>query len=477
MAFFHRRIATWGCVLFAGLACLHSAGAATVSVIYHRTVEQSAPLSHPGAQASLQELENQLLNSQFEVIQASPDVYARMGDRAGVMLTFDRDSGFAILLDGAFETRPYVGTDMQFATAALKARVMYGTQVVAHVSKLSQVPYRAGPGESRAYAVAASKAATLLAKDIAERIQRFEQNQATTTAAPASAQPPSANVQMLPSSAPVGELSAVNNRFAVLIGVSSFKQVRKLNPQFEVSDLPAVRNDVTQMEKSLVAVGFAPANIVKLLDDQATTRSVQETLQKLQSQTKPDDLVFVYLASHGAPRNGAYTDFGIPLLYDTKVTDPNPLDFDRFKTLLKNLPARQIIWANDTCHSGGALLNEPAVTISSRSIRGLSRPGFDQAMAVQGLDKHFAVFASSRQDQVSFEVNNQGLFSGILSKAILVTQGQTGLLDLYHRHLESQVPEAARKLPCTPDGLPCPRVQQPGFAYTGSGNLLTFSAR
>jgi len=477
MGCLHHRIATaWGCALFVGLTFLQGVEAATVSVIYHRTAEQSAPLSHPGAQAALQELENQLLENQFEVVQAPPEVYARMGDRAGVMLTFDRDSGFSILLDGAFETRPYVGTDMQFATAALKARVMYGTQVVAHVSKLSQVPYRVGPGESRAYAVAAGKAATLLSKDIAERIQRFEQSQATS-ATPAPPHLGSASVQVLPTSAPVGELGRVNNRFAVLIGVSSFKLVRKQNPQFDVGDLPAVRNDVAQMEKALVAVGFAPANIVTLLDDQATTRSVQETLQKLQSQAKPDDLVFVYLASHGAPRNGAYTDFGIPLLYDTKVTDPNPLDFDRFKTLLKNLPAKQVIWANDTCHSGGALINEPAVVVSSRSIRGLGRPGFDQAMAVQGLDKHFAVFASSRQDQVSFEVNNQGIFSGIFSKAILATQGQTGLLDLFHKHLESQVPEAARKLPCAADGLPCPRVQQPGFAYTGSGNLLSFSGK
>lgn len=472
----HVAIGASGKALIVALALLLAAGmakAVTLSVIYKRSTDTSAPRSHGAAMAALQALENELTGADFELQQPSQAVYDRIGDAPGMIVTFARDAGYAVLVDSQLQTRPYDGTDMQLAAVTVKARITHGNRIVASLSQYAQIPYKKGAIEARAFDLAAEKAAKALSHGIADRVQRYQQRLdngalADTEAAEPALAPGATAPPLPPVDAPVAR------RWALLIGVADFQKVREING-VKAADLPAVRNDLRQLRQTLLELGYRPEDIIVLQDAGATTAAVKAALDQLAAQTRPDDQVFVFLGSHGAPRDGAWSDFGVPLLYDTNLRQGEVFDFERFKSALKRLPARRVIWANDTCHSGGALSNEPVVMISSRSFVVVPRTGFDQAMAAANAGKHLAVFASSRDSQVSFNTasNEYGLFSSMFTAALNVTGGRMAARDLYKNHLESQLPDAARQLPCTPAAESCPRTQQPGFAFAGGGDQLS----
>ncbi len=454
--------------------------AVNVSVLYKRSSDGSVSRLNSAAQATLQTLESELSSNDFDVVQPPQGIYDRIGDSPGMIVTFARDAGFAVLVETQLQTRPYESTDRAIAAATVRARVTHGNRIVASLSQYAQIVFRPGAAESRAFDVTAERASRALVADIVERIRRYEARLAagsipdqdadvpalSPSVSAGSATPSGPSPALLEPDAPIGR------RWALLIGVADFSKVRALN-NAKASDLPAVRNDIKRLRETLLDIGYREDSMTVLVDAQATTAAVTSALDSLARQTRPEDQVFVFLGSHGAPRDGAWSDFGVPLLHDTQLGRADVLDFERFKAALKRLPAQRVIWANDTCHSGGALTTEPVVMISSRTFAVVPRVGFDEALAASKVNKHLAVFASSRANQLSYNTaaNDYGLFSSHFIAALKAAERST-TLDLYRNHLEAQIPAAARALPCTPSVETCPPVQQPGFAFASGGDRL-----
>lgn len=457
----------------------NQAEAASLSLIYKRNSEASAPRSHTAALAALQELENELSGTELELVQPTQELYEQLGDKPGLIVTFARDAGYAALIDSTLKTRPYDGTDLEFATATVTARVTYGNRIVANLSQYAQMPVKKGAAQTRALELAAAKAAKALAGQIAERVARYQQrpstadNSATASVlSPTLAQP--AESEPANTSSPLALSTPVGRRWALLVGVSDFQKVRQLNAM-EISDLPAVRNDIVAFRKTLLDLGYSAEHMTVLLDADATTSAVRTALERLASQTRPEDQVLVVLGSHGVPRDGGWSDFGMPVLYDTQLRTPDAFDFERFKTALKKLPAQRVIWANDTCHSGASLAKEATIMVSSRGLVRQEQSGFDEQMAAEKTGKHLAVFASSRESQLSYNTrsNQFGIFSSLFNAALQSTQGNMATLQFYKTQLEAQVPQATREHHCTA-GQNCKAVQQPGFAFSGAGDQLRF---
>lgn len=449
-----------------------SAWASPVVVLYHRATAQSLPTNHPAAMAVLQGLEQAFVQENLEVLSAPEDLYRRLANSVGVMLNFSRDAGFVVLVDVSTTERAYTGTEFNIMAAQVRARLTLGPRVLGHVHATAQVRYRQGTPAAPAQEAAARQAVASLAGQLLERLQQ-PQSQALLTQTQAAAQ----DAWLPTEPAHTEPLVARGKRHALLVGVSDFSQASQLNPQFApIHNLPAVRNDINLLRQTLIDIGYPAQNVVTLVDAQASTAAVLRELERLQSLLGPDDLLFFYLGSHGLPSNGSFTNFGLPVLFDTRVGAPSALDFERLKTLLKAMPAQQVVWANDTCHAGGALSREPVIQISSRGL-GVSTapPGFDAGLAAQGAEKHFAVLASSRHSQLSYNTadNRHGVFTLALRQALVATRGLVSLQTLYSQHLEAQVPQAARQLPCRAgDGAPCPREQQPGLASASAGHRL-----
>lgn len=145
----------------------------------------------------------------------------------------------------------------------------------------------------------------------------------------------------------------IGNRWAVVIGISEYLHANKgISPlRFAHKDADAFLNFIQSPEGG----GFAPANTRLLLNDQATTPNIKSTLFTFLKQAKEDDLVIIYIASHGAPESGRPDNLYL-ITYDT---DPDDLASTAFpmwdmETALKRyIIADRVVVLADACHSAG----------------------------------------------------------------------------------------------------------------------------
>ena len=116
------------------------------------------------------------------------------------------------------------------------------------------------------------------------------------------------------------------------------------------------------------AIGrFPSTNVHVLTDERATTRGIKEELNWIARHAKPDDLVVIYVATHGTPRTADSAGGANYLVtYDTEIYSASGLDEDAMyataypmieladsvATRMKALRTAIIL---DTCYSGGSV--------------------------------------------------------------------------------------------------------------------------
>jgi uncharacterized caspase-like protein len=107
----------------------------------------------------------------------------------------------------------------------------------------------------------------------------------------------------------------------------------------------------------LEQAGFTKNNTYFLADQNATSTSIVKYLNGIRNAAQEDDLVDVYMSSHGTPPDkfgGVYI-----VTYDTEV---NPRERvwhtsvaeTALKDFVENLKARRLVMVLDTCYSNGA---------------------------------------------------------------------------------------------------------------------------
>ena len=158
--------------------------------------------------------------------------------------------------------------------------------------------------------------------------------------------------------APVGP---VRNRYALVVGVGKFKN--------GITPLQYSVKDATLFYRFLIEqAGFTKNNTYFLADQNATSSNIVKYLNGIRNTAREDDLVVVYMSSHGTPPDkfgGVYI-----VTYDTEV---NPRERvwhtsvaeTALKDFVENLKARRLVMVLDTCYSNGAY----------RSIPGFLPPG------------------------------------------------------------------------------------------------------
>lgn len=433
----------------------------TLSVLYKRDSAQSVERTDTAVQSALVAFEQELIDRGVEVIAPDAKTYEVLDRAPGSIVTFAPDAGLSLLVDAVKTTRPSPGTDRSFAEVRMRARLFHGRRVLASVAGSGQIEFRAG-SEDKAFEAAAKRA---VGQVIGGVMTKLDQN--PDIAGPAkldadSFQPP-------PTAQPAAPLPKPQKIHALLIGVSDFSMVRKINPRAGVDDLKGVIGDVQLVRRTLQDIGVADKQIKVLVNKDATVQGLRQALSALTAAAGADDLVVFFIASHGMPKNEGVTGFGYPVLYDTKLNDKAGLiDFEEIRNSLVNLPAKRVVWVADTCHSGGAALGLPVVEISTRAIRVRPVNGLStRAAAMEVKEKDLAVLSSAREDQVALEDGENGLFTLMLSRGLKATGGKTSLYSMYKDHLENQVPARSRELD---PGY----SQQPSFARAGRGDAISF---
>ena len=246
-----------------------------------------------------------------------------------------------------------------------------------------------------------------------------------------------------PEAAPKTTAGAVQQKWALVIGISSFadRVVPKLNyTAADAAGFAAILADP--------AVGrFPKANIHTLTDSQATTHNIKQELNWIARHAGPDDIVVIYVATHGSPRQtdsaGKLTYL---LTYDTEIKSLDHPDEDALyatalpmidlsnavSTRMKSLRTLVVL---DTCYSGGAARN------ASKMMGALANTAPSQAVLdrmSQGSGR--IILAASKDDQESLESDTlgHGYFTYFLLKTLKESKGLQPLSQVF-ASVEQQV--------------------------------------
>ncbi|MBY0426891.1 MAG: caspase family protein, partial [Cytophagales bacterium] len=221
------------------------------------------------------------------------------------------------------------------------------------------------------------------------------------------------------------------------VGIDKYK-----NPQMMLSyareDAEAFVKSISQNPKGL----FKEVVLHTLYDENATKRSILDTLKSLERQVSMNDVFVFYYAGHGGMMNDQF--YFIPSectrLYEDNALQKSAISASEVQDLLQKIKALKQIVIMDACHSGGA--------VEMISLRGSME---EKAMAQLSRSAGIHVLASAGTEQGAKEISSlqHGLFTYVLLKAL---EGEAdgaprdGKITIYElkSYLDDQVPELNR---------------------------------
>lgn len=202
----------------------------------------------------------------------------------------------------------------------------------------------------------------------------------------------------------------IRDKWALVVGISNFENP-KLNLRYSSKDASDFANYLTHN------AGFAPDHVKILLNKDATQRRILSELGNkwLPHVANPDDLVVIFLSTHGS---GSEMDIGgqnYLIAYDTDIDDlyTSAIPMQRLAHDIKSrVHCDRVIIFLDACHSGA----------TENGGKGLIRTGVDASELSAGSGQ--LVIASSKEDQISWE--SKKLANGVFTAVLLDTLKKQG---------------------------------------------------
>jgi hypothetical protein len=216
----------------------------------------------------------------------------------------------------------------------------------------------------------------------------------------------------------IENLPIVGEKWALVVGVSQFQ------PNVGATRLQSAANDATAFAALLrdPAVGrFAPNQVFELINSAATTAAIKARLNTIARRAKPEDVVVVYISTHGSARSDDLRDVSYLFTYDTDVSSRDQI----FGTALAMVEVSNIISSRclaqrtvvilDTCHSGAA------------SPKTMSAENFDRMRGGAGR----YVLSSCDENQLAYEDAEHGYFTASLIDRLKAAKGCLPMKELY----------------------------------------------
>ena len=236
---------------------------------------------------------------------------------------------------------------------------------------------------------------------------------------PSDAMSESANPFVL-STTKKGSVGPIREKYALVIGVGRFSDTKIPTLRYPAADAQAFGDLLTGH-----ALGFKPENVRVVRDEGANLRNIKEGLNWLARSAQPEDLVVVYVASHGSGRSDDVAGASYVMAHDTDVGAFEKTD-SLFATALPMVELANVVATRvraqrtavflDTCYSGaaagaGSKLVAPGIAAAS-----VSKQTLDHLS--QGAGR--VIFAASRTDQRSQESDElkHGYFTYYLLEAL-----------------------------------------------------------
>lgn len=234
--------------------------------------------------------------------------------------------------------------------------------------------------------------------------------------------------------------SYVREKFALVVGIGEFKDQQIGRLQFAAKDA----EDLARVLQDPRYGRFKPENVILLTNARATRANILNALQDLFLKVKEDDLVFIYVSSHGSQRQTeqqGLQGIGYIVTYDANLKDlfVNALDYESFSKQASLLKARRKVVFLDTCFSGQASAGSKAL-----SIEGM---GVDPATAKLFLSGEGTyVITSSKANERSFESDTlqNSYFTYFLIEALRQGDEPATIKEIFG-YLSRKVPEAVAR--------------------------------
>jgi len=173
---------------------------------------------------------------------------------------------------------------------------------------------------------------------------------------------------------------------------------------------------------------------VHTLTDEVTTRKLKEELNWLARSAQENDLVVIFLASHGTARSADTADVNYVVTSDTDLESQDSLFatalamVDLSDIVRSRIKARRTVIILDTCHSGAATLaaKERALGVAESSA---SSSALERISAGVGR----AILTSSTESQVSYEgpPYQNGYFTYFLLGALKQNNGMNTMDQIF----------------------------------------------
>lgn len=269
--------------------------------------------------------------------------------------------------------------------------------------------------------------------------------------------------------APKALAGPVRDKWALVVGIQ----------QFQSPDIPVLhytRADASGIAAALKDPGcgrFPPDHVNLLTDSEATTKGIKAALNLIARSANPDDLVVIYVATHGSPRENMVGGVNYLITYDT---DPSSIDnlygsalpmVELDEAVRSRFRANRVVVLLDTCHSGGIskasagyvhsaplAMNSSAGGAIAAALRAPSARGFKvsapSAANVEAMEPGLGrvIITSSGEKQESYESKalggGHGYFTYYLIQDLKRDQGLDPVTKLY-ADLKNQVAQQAQR--------------------------------
>jgi hypothetical protein len=235
---------------------------------------------------------------------------------------------------------------------------------------------------------------------------------------------------------------AVHDKWALVVGVQQFQDPAIPTLHFTAKDAHDFAAGLTDPQSGR----FKPENVRVLVDKQATVRGIREGIGWLRERVKPEDLVVIYVSTHGSPKTMDTLGVSYIIANDTELEPPEKLYsssyqmVDFVEDLNRDIPAKRLAVFIDTCHSGAAI--RQAQTVDNESPDSVT--GFSGAFRSFELGPGRAVLTASRAEEESWESSRieNGYFTHYLIEAMRRQNGMSTvqeLADYVREHVKAAV--------------------------------------
>jgi len=199
-------------------------------------------------------------------------------------------------------------------------------------------------------------------------------------------------------------------RYAVVIGISDYKDPRITDLQYADADAQAFYDFIT----SPAGGDFQKEHVLLLKNEQATLKNVTLSITNFLKKTKETDFVVIFMACHGEPEPDRPNNLYL-LMHDS---EPGSLSATAYHMenvnadMKRYIAAKRLVFVADACHSSG-------LTKSTVNIRGGANTIHAALSTLRSTREGWGIVSASRAREVSVESDQFGGGHGVFTHYLL----------------------------------------------------------